>query len=263
MAHRTTSDLIDVARLIDQLGTASFERTFFEFVAQRARIAVLFAFEFRGGAEGRLLITEGEDSDITARARRLSQDYARGDYTLDEALLKYQRMEPETFELFVQKAEDKNPEFRHKYFDDVDSVQEVSVFERRTDPAVLYIGLSSTIAGFDTSEISRVRSLAPLMVSLVRRHTALVDASGADMSRIRERRLDTLRRILLEHEAGLTSREAEVCASIVIGYRAEAIADRLGISPNTVATHRKRAYAKLHISSQTELFAIFFAGWSS
>ena len=47
-----------------------------------------------------------------------------------------------------------------------------------------------------------------------------------------------------------------------MGYRAEAIAARLDISPNTVATHRKRGYAKLHISSHTELFGILFSGWS-
>jgi DNA-binding CsgD family transcriptional regulator len=52
----------------------------------------------------------------------------------------------------------------------------------------------------------------------------------------------------------LTRREAEVCTGIVLGYTILGLSMNLGISVNTVATHRKRAYAKLRISSQNELF---------
>src|SRR5262249_46720277 len=57
---------------------------------------------------------------------------------------------------------------------------------------------------------------------------------------------------------GLTPREAEICAGIVLGYTVTGMSLNLNISVNTVATHRKRAYAKMRISSQNELFARYF-----
>jgi DNA-binding CsgD family transcriptional regulator len=42
----------------------------------------------------------------------------------------------------------------------------------------------------------------------------------------------------------LSEREIEICSEIVLGRTPEAIASKLGVSINTVLTHRKRAYAK-------------------
>jgi DNA-binding CsgD family transcriptional regulator len=47
-----------------------------------------------------------------------------------------------------------------------------------------------------------------------------------------------------------------VCARILSGYSSEAIASELGISLHSAFTYRKRAYDKLGIASQNELFAI-------
>jgi DNA-binding CsgD family transcriptional regulator len=56
----------------------------------------------------------------------------------------------------------------------------------------------------------------------------------------------------------LTEREAQICAGIVLGYTVLGLSLNLNISVNTVATHRKRAYAKLRVCSQNELFARYF-----
>ena len=50
-------------------------------------------------------------------------------------------------------------------------------------------------------------------------------------------------------------REAEVVSRIVMGMRTEAIGAELGIKAATVITFRKRAYAKLGVARQAELFA--------
>ena len=55
----------------------------------------------------------------------------------------------------------------------------------------------------------------------------------------------------------LTSRETHVVHLILKGYSAQSIADHLDISINTVKLHRKNAYAKLDIGSQSELFHLF------
>src|SRR5690606_4359226 len=58
----------------------------------------------------------------------------------------------------------------------------------------------------------------------------------------------------------LSEREAEVCAGIALGMNSEGIGLTLGIKLSTVQTHRKRAYARLGISSQNELLKLLFNG---
>ncbi|WP_212699242.1 helix-turn-helix transcriptional regulator [Thalassovita aquimarina] len=56
--------------------------------------------------------------------------------------------------------------------------------------------------------------------------------------------------------AVLSERERAVCLGVLSGQKAEAIAADLGIAASTVITYRKRAYAKLGITSRAGLFAI-------
>jgi DNA-binding CsgD family transcriptional regulator len=48
----------------------------------------------------------------------------------------------------------------------------------------------------------------------------------------------------------------------VTGYSNEAIALDLGLSFHSVRTYRRRAYAKLNVTSQNELFALILNGGS-
>jgi DNA-binding CsgD family transcriptional regulator len=66
-------------------------------------------------------------------------------------------------------------------------------------------------------------------------------------------------------EGVLSSREREVMQLVLRGHTSESIGHNLGISTTTVKTHRKRSYAKLGISSQSELFSLFLekAGMAS
>lgn len=80
----------------------------------------------------------------------------------------------------------------------------------------------------------------------------------------REDRVRSLCR-LLNTSSGpdLTPRQTEVCARIVLGYSILAISLELGITQNTVSTLRKRAYSRLGISRQNELFALCLEGFLS
>jgi DNA-binding CsgD family transcriptional regulator len=54
-----------------------------------------------------------------------------------------------------------------------------------------------------------------------------------------------------------TARETEIAALILQGHSNVSIGQALKISGETVKVHRKHLYAKLSISSQTELFLLF------
>lgn len=56
-------------------------------------------------------------------------------------------------------------------------------------------------------------------------------------------------------EHGLTGRECDVLSRLAVGYSNQAIADELGISPNTIRAHRRQIYLKLAVHNERQLFA--------
>lgn len=61
-------------------------------------------------------------------------------------------------------------------------------------------------------------------------------------------------------EAHLSPREQAVLECLTRGLTYKAIADQLGISIETIRTHLKRVYQKLHVRSRTEAVAKYLRG---
>ena len=100
-----------------------------------------------------------------------------------------------------------------------------------------------------SANASAVVIVAPALAAIVARHCQ--EQEGPDGRKQLDRLFETRECFLI-----LTPREKEVCRRILSGYGTEAIASDLGISLHSAFTYRKRAYEKLGISSQNELFAI-------
>ncbi|MBR0717660.1 helix-turn-helix transcriptional regulator [Bradyrhizobium liaoningense] len=101
---------------------------------------------------------------------------------------------------------------------------------------------------FGRAQLERLKTIAPAIGASVARHfqttaprpeqnIAALFATQAPLS-------------------DLTAREQDVCRGILAGLSSEAISQELGISLHSTLTYRKRAYEKLGISAQNELFAI-------
>lgn len=56
----------------------------------------------------------------------------------------------------------------------------------------------------------------------------------------------------------ITNREAEITQLVLQGHSSESIGLKIGISTGTVKVHRRNIYRKLGITSQTQLFTLFF-----
>lgn len=100
---------------------------------------------------------------------------------------------------------------------------------------------------FHDAERARLQAIAPAIGASVARHfqqSATPEQSLAGLFATRA------------PLASLTPREQEVCRHILSGFSSEAISQALGISLHSTLTYRKRAYERLGISSQNELFAI-------
>ncbi len=89
----------------------------------------------------------------------------------------------------------------------------------------------------------------------VRRAIAEVRAGGAPMSaEIARRVVEAFYRPVVKGEAvvKLSKRETEILELLTQGLTNKEIADRLGLSVETVRVHLRRTYDKLHVHSRTE-----------
>jgi DNA-binding CsgD family transcriptional regulator len=104
---------------------------------------------------------------------------------------------------------------------------------------------------FASGEVERLRTVAPAVSAAVARHFQHEPVSPGDPDR-------TLEALFASGTpfVRLTGRERAVCLRIVSGLSSEAISADLGVSLHSTLTYRKRAYEKLGISAQNELFAI-------
>jgi len=62
-----------------------------------------------------------------------------------------------------------------------------------------------------------------------------------------------------DKDIGLSAREEEILVLLSKGYANKAIADQLGLSVETIYSHLKRVYEKLHVHSRTEAVIRYLA----
>jgi len=110
-------------------------------------------------------------------------------------------------------------------------------------------------AGFTRAERELHKAMFPVVEAFSARLACLVWDTGEVASRSDEAELEsTFERFGADC---LTEREGAVIRLVLRGHNTRSVASELGIAPETVKLHRKHAYAKLHVSSQGELFAQF------
>ncbi len=108
---------------------------------------------------------------------------------------------------------------------------------------------------FTNRDAEWLRATAPLARAAIRRMNASAVPTRADPAAFHE----GLRRAYESFGTSvLTERERDVVHLLLQGNSAKAIARALSISPDTARNHLKRIYPKLEVSSQAELFALFF-----
>lgn len=87
-------------------------------------------------------------------------------------------------------------------------------------------------------------------------------AGGAPMSsEIARRVIESFRRKARTQEQaiGLSAREEEILVLLTKGYSNKLIADQLGLSIDTVCSHLKRVYQKMHVNCRTEAVVRYLA----
>jgi DNA-binding CsgD family transcriptional regulator len=138
--------------------------------------------------------------------------------------------------------------------------EEVLLLAPLPGDAVAEIGLLRPRAagGFNDAHMHDLRDAHPIVTSVIRRYWR---EHGQDAGAPPDSRID----VTFEDfgKPALSSREREVIRMVLQGHSSESIGLHLGISVTTVKTHRKNAYAKLSISTQSELLSLFLKSLDS
>jgi DNA-binding CsgD family transcriptional regulator len=159
-----------------------------------------------------------------------------------------------------------NSDYRRRFYENAAVRQKLAVVQI-SGGKLYYLNLYRNPDQEDYSPKDRrmLEGVSGLLCALLAKHHTMVEPStmplcpNNEMSDdFRSDLKDRVRSALLKEGVGLTPKEADICASIALGQAAAGIGFEHGISVNTVATHRKRAYAKLGIGSQNELFARYY-----
>jgi DNA-binding CsgD family transcriptional regulator len=126
---------------------------------------------------------------------------------------------------------------------------------------VISLMRSSDSQRFTAREFKLLESVVPIVTSLAQRHwqevpewfeTESSDGEKGNNHTSIENTVNTL------FGPRITPRETQVVTQVLEGHSSDSIARKLGITVGTVRIHRRNVYAKLNISSQQELFSIFF-----
>lgn len=250
--------------LVAALGTSDFGPKFLDVFGEVLEAEHCTVFAFAGSSAPFAVLAEARSASDRIRVRNLACAFASGEFEHDPNVGRLRRLDDGLAVYTLTPDELPDQLFRRRFYDDPRIVDEL-VTLAHTSRWRLYLSFYRTDPGcrFRATGVDAFRACARFTVQLLEKHVECATLRSLSAQprpdplhcASREQLFGKLRGALLASGHWLTPREAEVCTAIALGYTVAGAGLRLRISANTVATHRKRAYAKLGISSQNELFA--------
>jgi len=161
--------------------------------------------------------------------------------------------------IFRQRASDiRDPQYRdqlYRRFGLLERLSAVRAVNGRWYVFNVYRNVGS--GPFRAEEIDLLTDWGPMLVTCTAKHAALAQPALFQDALVHSR--EYLESLLKSVEPRLTQRERQVCALALADRTVAGIAATLGIGQSTVATLRRRAYAKLGITRLSGLFALCIA----
>lgn len=150
-----------------------------------------------------------------------------------------------------QSAEIENEAYRAACYAQPNVSDRLSLLVQPVDSVWLSINLyrDKAYGMFASGELAQIESVAHLFAHAAKSHYAL---NGQHQQGVAAAMLARVRRAC----PALTPRELDVLRGTLEGAGAAEIAAQMGVKPASVVTYQKRAYARLGISSQRQLFAL-------
>jgi DNA-binding CsgD family transcriptional regulator len=253
MTQRKASNVVPSSRqtvaLIGALGTDQFEDETLQVLGAVAGVEHYSIYRVRGGTPeflGGASVRGQHPARLTGANQRYSRSYA-------ELLRAAELVQPDQSALLfhdpIDSLEDPGLTGALRHYNIVDRIMLCG----RTGDDLYAITLmrSAEIGAFSADQIAQLEASAELLIAACAKHASIhwdrprgvkIFASVA-----------VIEAKLREAAWGLSVRELQVSARILFGISALGISIDLGLGEDTIATYRKRLYARLAIGSRHEL----------
>jgi DNA-binding CsgD family transcriptional regulator len=240
----------DIAPAVLAIGRPDFPKALLGTLRRVADVGHCMVFSFVGERATRCLLDVGNIPIGADLGAAYSEHFHRADPDRDAIFHAQPSVEPILLPTFARRMYSDN--YRKIFFEDSNIVDKFATAIWVGDTC-FYVNFYRIISQgrFTASELRRLSGIAPAVSAAVARHFQHDGAPSGDPACKLKSLFATSAPL-----AGLTGREQEVCLRILSGFSSEAISADLGISLHSTLTYRKRAYDKLGISAQNELFAI-------
>lgn len=192
-------------------------------------------------------------------------DYLKGPYLLDPFFKACTRRVDTGLYRMRDLAPDRfyQSEYYRSYYGDTGLAEEICYTLYLPKGVALVISLmrSGAMSRYSAREFRVLESIVPVVTGLAQRHWQDMPEKfdlKPDENAIYQERTFIENTVSSLFGKRITPRETQVVAQVLEGHSSDSIAKDLGITVGTVRIHRRNIYAKLRISSQQELFSIFF-----
>ncbi len=242
------------APVLDDLGTPRFDRAFMTAINEIV-VADHFTFFAYTARDGLSLLAIASRHDTTLN-RSLTRDYIKDYHKLDPNFADLSKR-GSSRKIVVRRHDPsrlKTRAYQKRFFAAAGLVDKISYIWRQPEIAY-YINIYRAVetGRYTAGDAMLLGGLAPFLTRLMRRHADHIGFTKSLRHNDPRGFIETLVRLSGQD---LTPRERQVCSRILLGLSADGIALDLGIGKASVITFRRRAYAKLGISTQAELFAL-------
>jgi DNA-binding CsgD family transcriptional regulator len=243
-----TASVLELSHVIGAIGTPAFEHAFLDMARRSMRCTHLTAFSFSDAERPRTLLAANAGHEHAAR--HMASKYIANYWQLDPAniILKKAPEVGQGSTIRLQSHEIEDQSYHRDCYSAANLIDRFSIAKSIGNDIIrLNFYRNETQGRFSDASLDALSDFGEVLVQIVCKHDAL-----RSPVRTQDKYNQYCKRLMLGAPY-LSMREMQVCAYIALGLGSEGIAGELDLSINTIFSHRRRAYAKLNISSQNEL----------
>ncbi len=249
-----------MARVTENLGKDSFANSMMQLFEHICPVQSLAAFTFFDQERPQLL-TDIHVLGIISKQASMHR-YLAGAYLLDPYFQACQEQKASGLYRLSELAADdfEQGEYFKQYFQFANFADEVG-YLLKIEQGYIHLSLCRT-EPFSGESKTLLATLGPWVLAVMTQHWQEIDSVEP------EAKQDDMHKRLQQAfsqfgQSFLTQREAEIARLLLQGHSTKSMAERLGISVETIKVHKRNLYSKLDISSQSELFSLFLNSLST
>jgi DNA-binding CsgD family transcriptional regulator len=268
-SEMTGNEFEKISELVVPLGSVSFTRKFYNVCRDLFRNDQCTVFVLEEDQKPDCILSAASGREMRELTRHCANDYVDSGYRNDPTLAWMRSRRNTQFRPSIRSLSPReipNADYRRRFYENA-AVRQKLAAAQFSGGKLYYLNFyrNPDQEDYTSKDRTMLEGVSGLLCALIAKHHTMVEPSTMPLRPIKEMPddfrsdlKDRVRCALFKEGVGLTPKEADICAAIALGQTAAGIGLEHGISVNTVATHRKRAYAKLGIGSQNELFARYY-----